>query len=91
MQADVALHLMAKKPEQAQLALEAISRTSSEALEELRATLAVVRRTDAEAARAPAPRLWPGCRICDGEWPRRASTWKSISSVRSARCRPSST
>ncbi|WP_344311550.1 sensor histidine kinase [Fodinicola feengrottensis] len=57
MQADVALHLMAKKPEQAQLALEAISRTSSEALEELRATLAVVRRTDAEAARAPAPTL----------------------------------
>ncbi|MFB9568521.1 sensor histidine kinase [Saccharopolyspora hordei] len=45
MQADVALHVLAKKPEQAQVALEAISRTSSEALEELRATLAVVRRS----------------------------------------------
>jgi signal transduction histidine kinase len=57
MQADVALHLMARKPEQAEQALEAISRTSSEALEELRATLAVVRRTDSDAERAPAPTL----------------------------------
>lgn len=57
MQADVALHLMARKPEQAEQALEAISRTSSDALEELRATLAVVRRTDGDVARAPAPTL----------------------------------
>jgi signal transduction histidine kinase len=57
MQADVALHLMARKPAQAEQALEAISRTSSEALEELRATLAVVRRTDGDAERAPAPTL----------------------------------
>ncbi|MER7083505.1 sensor histidine kinase, partial [Saccharopolyspora kobensis] len=46
MQADVALHVLAKKPEQAEVALEAISRTSSDALDELRATLAVVRRSD---------------------------------------------
>ncbi|MDA3627226.1 histidine kinase [Saccharopolyspora sp. WRP15-2] len=44
MQADVALHVLAKKPEQAEVALDAISRTSSDALDELRATLAVVRR-----------------------------------------------
>jgi signal transduction histidine kinase len=57
MQADVALHLLAKKPEQAEAALNAISRTSTEALDELRATLAVVRRTDVEASRAPAAGL----------------------------------
>jgi signal transduction histidine kinase len=57
MQADVALHLLAKKPEQAEAALDAISRTSTEALDELRATLAVVRRTEVESPRAPAPGL----------------------------------
>lgn len=46
MQADVALHVLAKKPEQAQTALIAISRTSTEALEELRSALALVRRDD---------------------------------------------
>jgi signal transduction histidine kinase len=55
MQADVALHVLAKKPDQAEVALEAISRTSSQALDELRATLAMVRRTDAE--RSPVPSL----------------------------------
>ncbi|MEV0700505.1 histidine kinase [Saccharopolyspora sp. NPDC050389] len=54
MQADVALHVLPKKPEQAEVALEAISRTSSDALEELRATLAVVRRT---ASQGPTPGL----------------------------------
>jgi signal transduction histidine kinase len=39
MQAEVALHVLSKKPDQAQVALSAISRTSGEALEELRATL----------------------------------------------------
>jgi signal transduction histidine kinase len=48
MQADIALHVLPRKPEQARTALDAISRTSSEALEELRGTLASVR--DAEAA-----------------------------------------
>ncbi|MER7006230.1 histidine kinase [Dactylosporangium sp. NPDC000555] len=48
MQADVALHVMARQPSHAQVALTAISRTSQQALDELRATLAVVRRTDDE-------------------------------------------
>ena len=39
MQAEIALHLLAKRPEQAEAALTAISRTSREALDELRATL----------------------------------------------------
>jgi signal transduction histidine kinase len=43
MQADVALHVLPRKPEQASIALEAISRTSGVALEELRMTLATVR------------------------------------------------
>ncbi|GAA2353951.1 sensor histidine kinase [Saccharopolyspora halophila] len=43
MQADVALHVHSKKPEQAAAALDAISRTSGEALDELRSTLAVLR------------------------------------------------
>ncbi|GAB3880899.1 hypothetical protein GCM10029964_036070 [Kibdelosporangium lantanae] len=51
MQADIALHLLAKKPEQAEIALNAISRTSTAALDELRATLTVVRGKD----RAPSP------------------------------------
>lgn len=55
MQADVALHVLARKPDQAEVALEAISRTSSQALDELRATLAMVRRTEAE--RSPVPSL----------------------------------
>jgi signal transduction histidine kinase len=55
MQADIALHVLPRKPDQAKVALEAISRTSSQALEELRATLAVVRRTGAE--RSPVPSL----------------------------------
>jgi signal transduction histidine kinase len=44
MQAEIALHLLPRHPEQAEPALAAISRTSKEALDELRATLAVVRR-----------------------------------------------
>ncbi|CAM3912192.1 sensor histidine kinase [Kibdelosporangium persicum] len=51
MQADIALHLLTRKPEQAEIALKAISETSTEALDELRATLTVVR------GRAPAPGL----------------------------------
>jgi len=57
MQADIALHLLARRPGQAEPALSAISRTSSEALEELRATLAVVRRTETGAERSPVPSL----------------------------------
>jgi signal transduction histidine kinase len=45
MQAEIALHLLPKRPEQAGEALTAISRASKEALDELRAALAVVRRS----------------------------------------------
>ncbi|ASW57500.1 two-component sensor histidine kinase [Plantactinospora sp. KBS50] len=54
MQAEIALHLLPKRPEQAETALAAIARTSREALDELRVTLAVVRRG---ADRRPAPGL----------------------------------
>ncbi|MBX6354628.1 MAG: sensor histidine kinase [Micromonosporaceae bacterium] len=57
MQAEIALHLLPKRPEQAGEALSAISRTSKEALDELRATLAVVRRSDPSGVRAPTPGL----------------------------------
>ncbi len=53
MQADIALHVLHKQPEQAELALSAISRTSTDALDELRATLAVVRHPDPDAPRSP--------------------------------------
>ncbi|MBL7494520.1 sensor histidine kinase [Frankia sp. AgB1.9] len=43
LQAGVALHVLDRRPEQAQLSLEAIRRTSIEALDELRATLALTR------------------------------------------------
>jgi signal transduction histidine kinase len=56
-QADVALHLLTDRPEQAQVALDAISRTSGAALNELRATLAVVRRTGDGATVSSAPGL----------------------------------
>jgi signal transduction histidine kinase len=57
LQAEVALHLLARKPEQAEAALTAISRTSKEALDELRVTLTVVRRDEAADERAPVPGL----------------------------------
>ncbi|NMO49859.1 sensor histidine kinase [Actinoplanes sp. TBRC 11911] len=54
MQAEIALHLLQRKPEQAEAALAAISKTSKEGLDELRATLSAVRHGD---ERAPAPGL----------------------------------
>ncbi|WP_431942132.1 sensor histidine kinase [Micromonospora marina] len=57
LQAEIALHLLARRPEQAETALTAISRTSKEALDELRVTLTVVRREEAADERAPAPGL----------------------------------
>jgi signal transduction histidine kinase len=57
MQAEIALHLMHRKPEQVEAALTAISRTSKEGLDELRATLAAVRRGPDGADRAPVPGL----------------------------------
>jgi signal transduction histidine kinase len=56
MQADIALHVLPRQPDHAVVALAAISRTSKEALEELRATLSAVRRDGADA-RAPLPGL----------------------------------
>lgn len=52
MQAEIALHLLPKRPEQAEAALNAISRTSREALDELRVTLALVRRPREDETRA---------------------------------------
>jgi signal transduction histidine kinase len=46
LRAGVALHVVGRRPEQAEVALEAIKRSSKEALEELRGTLAVFRRPD---------------------------------------------
>lgn len=57
MQADVALHVLDRKPDQAQAALEAISRTSGEALDELRVTLGGLRDRDIASERSPEPRL----------------------------------
>jgi signal transduction histidine kinase len=59
MQADIALHLRQSKPAQAQVALEAISRASSDALAELRTTLAAISPDGSgpDSARAPAPGL----------------------------------
>lgn len=54
MQADIALHVQGNHPEQAQQALQRISRASSEALEELRAVLATVHPQDGEAHAATA-------------------------------------
>jgi signal transduction histidine kinase len=54
MQAEIALHLLHRKPEQAEAALTAISRTSKHGLDELRATLLAVRSGD---DRAPMPGL----------------------------------
>ena len=66
MQAEIALHLLPRKPEQAEAALTAISRTSKEALDELRVTLAV--RAPAAATARPRPG-WPSCRRCATGWP----------------------
>jgi signal transduction histidine kinase len=57
MQAEIALHVLAKQPGQAEAALTAISRTSRESLDELRATLGAVRRGDDVDDRSPAPGL----------------------------------
>ena len=56
MQADIALHVMPRQPDQAKVALEAISKTSQQALDELRTTLAAVRHVDGDD-RAPTASL----------------------------------
>lgn len=60
MQAGVAMHVLDKRPDRARESLDAIRRTSKDALEELRGTLAVFREGAADAAagdRAPLPGL----------------------------------
>jgi signal transduction histidine kinase len=57
MQAEIALHLLARQPGQAEAALTAISRTSRESLDELRATLGAVRRGEDLDDRTPVPGL----------------------------------
>lgn len=61
MQAGVALHVLERRPEQAGPALEAIKKSSKDALDELRGTLAVFRQPggpeDAEAPTRPTPGL----------------------------------
>jgi len=57
MQAGVALHVVDRRPEQARVALDAIKQTSKDALDELRATLAVFRQPEDGDARQPAPGL----------------------------------
>jgi signal transduction histidine kinase len=56
-QAGVALHLMDKKPEQAQVALSVIRDASKEALRELRSVLDVLRQVNEEPPRSPSPGL----------------------------------
>ncbi|MDR0358315.1 MAG: histidine kinase dimerization/phosphoacceptor domain-containing protein, partial [bacterium] len=58
MQAGVALHVLDRRPEQGKAALEAIRDSSKEALDELRATLAVFRQPDEGSdSRRPTPGL----------------------------------
>jgi signal transduction histidine kinase len=58
LQAGVALHVAGRRPEQTEVALAAIKRSSKDALEELRRTLAVFRRPDhQDGSRRPAPGL----------------------------------
>ncbi len=52
-QAGVALHLLDEHPEQARPALTAIRTASKEALEEVRATLSILREEDFEGRPAP--------------------------------------
>ncbi|MBA3277934.1 MAG: sensor histidine kinase [Geodermatophilaceae bacterium] len=57
MQAGVALHVLDRRPEQAEIALTAIKRASKDSLDELRATLAVFRHADGAAPLRPMPGL----------------------------------
>jgi predicted Zn-ribbon and HTH transcriptional regulator len=51
----IALHVLPKRPEQAETALVASSQTSKQALDELRLTLAVLRRDDTVLPVTPVP------------------------------------
>lgn len=56
-QSGVAAHVIEQRPEEARRALLAIKQTSKEALDELRATLGMLREGDSAAPRRPAPGL----------------------------------
>ncbi|HWK77681.1 sensor histidine kinase [Microbacterium sp.] len=67
MQADIALHVRDRKPEQSAIALEAISRASADALAELRATLAAIAPEGgavSQDSRAPTPGLTRIADLC---------------------------
>ncbi|WP_241835377.1 sensor histidine kinase [Pseudofrankia asymbiotica] len=77
LQAGVALHVLDRRPEQAQISLEAIRRTAIEALDELRATLALTRAgrsTRGPAALEPPlaepsrPEPSPAAQAVSGPW-----------------------
>ncbi|WP_326558483.1 sensor histidine kinase [Micromonospora sp. NBC_01796] len=55
--AGVALHLMAREPDQARVALDTIQRTSAEALREVQSVLNTLYPTGGAAPRSPAPGL----------------------------------
>jgi len=57
MQAAVALHVLHKRPDRVEASLEAIKRTSKDALQELRTTLQVFRDPHTQDPRAPLPGL----------------------------------
>ncbi len=57
LQAGVALHVLDRRPEQAEIALTAIKQASKDSLDELRATLAVFRNADGDAPLRPTPGL----------------------------------
>ena len=57
LQAGVALHVLDRRPEQAEIALSAIKQASKDSLDELRATLAVFRNADGEPPLRPMPGL----------------------------------
>jgi signal transduction histidine kinase len=56
-QSGVGAHLLDRDPDQARSALLAVNRASKEALQELRATLGLLRQVDDPESRAPAPGL----------------------------------
>jgi signal transduction histidine kinase len=56
-QASAALHVLDKRPNEVRSALLAIDQASRDALDELRATLGVLRGADEEGSRAPTPTL----------------------------------
>ena len=56
-QSGVGAHLMDRDPDQARAALMAVNKASKEALQELRATLGLLRQVDVPEPRSPAPGL----------------------------------